>query len=90
MRLLKVRFYTTLDIHGTYNLLRVAEGDEWKTAFTRMCYRLYESLVMLFGLTNALADFQRFINDILHSFLDDFCIAYLDNILIYSEMLRKY
>ena len=33
MRLSKARYYTALDVCGAYNLLRVAEGDEWKTAF---------------------------------------------------------
>ena len=89
MRLSKARYYTALDVRGAYNLLRVAEGDEWKTAF-RMWYRLYESLVMPFGLTNAPADFQHFINDVLHPFLDAFCTAYLDDILKYSETLEEH
>ena len=78
-----------MDICGAYNLLRVVEGDEWKTAF-RMQYGLYVSLVMPFGITNAPADFQRFINDVLYLFLDAFCTAYLDDILIYSETLEEH
>ena len=86
LQLSKARYYTTLDIRAAYNLIRVAEGEEWKTAF-RTRYGLYESLVMPFGLTNAPADFQRFINEVLHPFLDRFCTAYLDDILIYSNTL---
>ena len=56
MRLSKARYYTALHVRGAYNLLRVVEGDEWKTAF-RTRYGLYESLVIPFGLTNAPADF---------------------------------
>ena len=89
MRLSKARYYTTLDVCSAYNLLRVAEEDEWKTAF-RTRYGLYKSLVMPFGLTNAPADCQRFINDVLHPFLDAFCTAYLDDILIYSETLEEH
>ena len=89
MRLSKAYYYTALDVRGAYNLLRVAEGDEWKTAF-RTRYGLYEFLVMPFGLTNAPADFQRFINDVLHPFLDAFCTVYLDDILIYSETLEEH
>jgi hypothetical protein len=29
-------------------------------------------------------------NDVLFDYLDDFCIAYLDNIIIYSEDPLKY
>ena len=30
----KARIYTTLDIHHAYYLVRIAEGDEWKTCST--------------------------------------------------------
>ena len=89
MQLSRARYYTTLDVRRAYNLLRVAEGNEWKIAF-RTRYGLCESLVMPFGLTNALADFQHFINDALHPFLDHFCTAYLDDILIYSATLVEH
>ena len=45
---------------------------------------------MPFGLTNVLVDFQHFINDALHPFLDHFCTAYLDDILVYSAMLKEH
>jgi hypothetical protein len=41
--------------------------------------------VLPFGLTNGPATWQRFMNDILFDYLDVFCTAYLDDILIYSE-----
>lgn len=88
-QLQKAKYYTTLDVRGAYNLLRIAEGDEWKTAF-RTRYGLFESLVMPFGLTNAPADFQHFINDVLRPFLDTFCTAYLDDILIFSDTLEQH
>ena len=69
MQLSKAKWYTKLDIRGAYNLIRMAEGDEWKTAF-RTRYGLFESLVMPFGLTNAPATFQAYINETLSSYLD--------------------
>ena len=45
---------------------------------------------MPFGLTNAPADFQKFINDTLRRYLDIFCTAYLDDILVYSDTLDKH
>jgi hypothetical protein len=45
-----------LDITDAYNHIQIAEGEEWKTAF-RTKFRHFKYLVMLFGLTNALASF---------------------------------
>jgi len=33
MRISKARFFTKLDVRGVYNLIRTAEGEEWKTTF---------------------------------------------------------
>ena len=41
--------------------------------------------MMPFGLANALATFQGFINYALQDLLDICCITYLDDILIYSD-----
>jgi hypothetical protein len=89
MRLSQAKYFTKLDVRGAYNLVRMREGDEWKTAF-RTRYGLYESLVMPFGLTNAPATFQHFINDVLAPYLDLFATAYLDDILIYSDNLEEH
>jgi hypothetical protein len=56
----------------------------------RTWYGLFESLVIPFGLTNAPASFQHFINDVLRPYLDVFVTAYLDDILIYSDNLKQY
>ena len=80
----KARIYTTLDLRHAYHLVRIAEGDEWKTAF-RTRYGSFEWMVMPFGLTNAPAAFQRFMNDIFSDMLDVHVIIYLDDILVYSD-----
>jgi len=70
-------------------LVRIAKGDEWKTAFwTR--YSAFEWSVMPFGLTNALASFQRFMNDLFSDLLDVCIVVYLDDILIYSNDITQH
>src|SRR5436305_540845 len=44
---------------------------------------------MSFDLCNASASFQRAMNNILRSYLDKFCMIYLDDILIYSKTKMK-
>ncbi|KAF8755939.1 hypothetical protein RHS01_04996 [Rhizoctonia solani] len=78
------KVFTKLDLRWGYNNVRVKEGDEWKTAF-RTKYGLYKSLVMTFGLTNAPAAFQHFMNELFKDLLDVCVIIYLDDILIYSK-----
>ena len=64
-------------------------GDECKTAF-RTCYGHFEYLVMPFGLTNAPATFQAYINEILRTYLDEFCVTFIDDILIYSKTMDEH
>jgi len=83
------KFFTKLDLKSAYNLVRIKEGDEYKTAF-RTRYGHFEYLVMPFGLKNAPATFQHFINDVLSDYLDNFVISYIDDILIYSNSLEEH
>jgi hypothetical protein len=80
----RAKWLTKLDVTAAFHKIRIAEGDEWKTAF-RTRYGLYEWLVTPFGLTGAPATFQRYINYTLREFLDEFVSAYLDDILIYTD-----
>jgi len=45
---------------------------------------------MLFGLTNALAAFQHFMNNVFFDLLDMCIVVYLDNILIYSDNIAQH
>ena len=80
----KAKVFTKLDLRGAYNLIRMKEGEEWKTAF-RTRYRYYKYLVIPFGLTNAPATYQALINNVLRHHLDKTVVAYLNDILVYSE-----
>ena len=83
-RLGGARYFTKLDIKDAYHNIRIKEGDEWKTTFSTKL-GTYEYLVMPFGLCNAPAAFQRWINEVLMEYIDVCCIVYLDDVLIYSN-----
>uniref|UniRef100_A0A8C5MTM1 ribonuclease H n=1 Tax=Leptobrachium leishanense TaxID=445787 RepID=A0A8C5MTM1_9ANUR len=88
-RLKTANIFTKLDRSGAYNLLRIRQRDEWKTAFNTR-YGYYEYLGMPYGLCNAPATFQNFVNDVFRDLLDVCVVVFLDNILIYSNTLKDH
>ncbi|KAK3531883.1 hypothetical protein QTP70_034386 [Hemibagrus guttatus] len=83
------RIFTKLDLRSAYNLVRIREGDEWKTAF-HTTHGHYEYRVMPFGLTNAPAVFQALINGVFQDLLGKGVIAYIDDILVYSKSREEH
>ena len=81
------RWFTKVDVIAAFHKIRVAERDEWKTAF-RTRYGLYEWMVTPFGLTGAPATFQRYINLLIREYTE-FCTIYIDDILIYTDDTLK-
>jgi len=53
-------------------------------------YKIYKYKVLPFRLTNGPATYQRYINNILFNYLNNFYTAYLDNIIIYSKNKLEY
>ena len=45
---------------------------------------------MPFGLCNALATFTTLINNIFHEYLNDSVIIYINDILVYSKMVKEH
>jgi hypothetical protein len=83
-RISKAKWFTKFDVPTAFHKIRIAEGDEWLTAF-RTRFGLFKWLVTPFGLANAPSTFQRYINWTLRDFLDDFVTAYIDNILVFTD-----
>ncbi len=81
------RVFTKLDLRNAYHLVRIREGDEWKTAFNTPSGH-YENLVLPFGLTNAPAIFQGLVNSVLADLINQFVFVYLDDIQIFSPSLQ--
>lgn len=88
-RLAGAKYFTKLDLKNGFNLVRIKEGDEWKTAF-RCRYGLFEFNVMHFGLINAPATFQAMMNGILSDLIDIGVLAYMDDVLIYAATLEEH
>ena len=85
----KAQVYTKIDLYHAYHLVCIANGNKWKTSF-RTHYRLFEWFVILFGLINASAVFQQFMNDLFSDLLDVCVMIYLYNIIIYSNNMSEH
>lgn len=83
-RLSKAKIFTKLDLRARFNNIHIRKGDEWKTAF--MTPRgLYLKNLMPFGLVNAPAVFQKYVNETLFERLGLSVSAYFGDITVFSE-----
>ena len=82
-----MHYYTKFNVHWGYNNIRIKEGNKWKAAFQTPS-GLFEPTVMTFGLCNAPATFQTFMNNIFEDMINTgHVVVYLDDILIFAEDL---
>jgi hypothetical protein len=88
-RLSGAAVYTKLDFKKIYYRIRIKKGDEWKTIF-KIKYGHFKYKVIFFDLVNTSATFQTYINKALADLIDVNCVAYFNNILIYSINRTKH
>jgi len=88
-RVQAAQWFTKMDLKNGFHLIRMREGDEWKTAF-RTRYRLFEFQVMPFGLRTTPSTFQDMMNHVLSDQLDVGVLAYMDDILVYAKTEEEY
>ena len=78
------RVYSKIDLCIGYHQLRVRETNIPKTAF-RTRYGHFEFKVMPFELTNTPVAFMDLMHRVFQPYLDQFVVAFVDDILIYSQ-----
>ena len=83
------KYLTQLNIIVTFNKLCMSTESENLITFVTF-FNVYKYRVMFFELINEFAFFQHYINDVLFNCLHKFCQAYLNDILIYSKILKEH
>ena len=89
-KLCGAKYFTKLNICWGFNNVHIKEGDKWKAVF-HTNHRLFEPLIMFFGLTNSPATFQTMMDDIFEDLISEgIVVVYLVNILIFTETLDEH
>ena len=83
------KWFTILDLTRAYHQGYIHPDSRDKTAFITP-WGLYQWTRIPFGLKNAPAVFQRYMEDTLHDFRDEFAMPYLDDIIVYSTDLHSH
>ncbi len=83
------KYLTQLNIIVAFNKLWMHSDSKDLTIFITF-FDSYKYHVMLFELINESTFYQHYINDVLFKYLHQFCQIYLNDIIIYSKILKKH
>ena len=79
------RFFSTMDLKLGFWQVKMAKDSQQYTAFMVESMGVYEFLRMPYGLCNALATFQRLIQNCLGELNLTYALIYLDNVIVFSR-----
>jgi len=88
-KIMSCKHLTRLNIISAFNKLQMHFNNENYITFIT-ALEAYKYKMLSFKLINELIFFQQYMNNVLWNFLNDFCQVYLDDILIYSKIRKKY
>ena len=81
--------FSKINLWNIYHRIHIQENNEWKIIFYTW-YEYFEYQIVSFDLINVLMIFQVYINCVLHDLVNDFCIVYFDNILVFLKSKKKH
>lgn len=84
------KYLSTLDLRNGYWQVPLSVDSKEKTAFVVPGRGLFQFRVLPFGLHNAPATFQRMIESVLSSEINDSCFCYLDDIIVVSDSFHEH
>lgn len=82
----RAQYFTTLDLASGFHQINMHKDSIEKTAFSTD-FGHYEFLRMPFGLKNAPATFQRMMNEVLKEHINQICLVYMDDVIVFSTTL---
>ena len=83
-KLSKAMCLSAIDLVSGYHQVWFAP-DAWEKPAFVMCYGLFEYTVLPLGLRNAPSTFQHLMDSVMHSYINDFVLVCLDDILVFSN-----
>ena len=78
-------FFSTMDLKSGFWQVKMAKDSQQYTAFTVGSMGVYEFLRMLYRLCNALATFQRLMQNCLGELNLTYALIYLDDVIVFSR-----
>lgn len=82
-------WFSKLDLRASYHQIRLAEGEEYKTAFQTHSGH-FEFKVVSFGLAAGPATFNSAMSDTLHPVIHVCALVFFDGILVFSKTLEEH